>query len=177
MQSNEKPAIVLPAPELSHRFMSSPSPLIGGSDELLLNQRGLGLHITMFKCMFWWRGQTKGNSSFEQELGARTLKDQLWVWFSRDEVVCLIIWIPIRGCIWLHACLLGAMCADPLTSKWVLYLEYGRSLVGFSGHGRCLVGRRHQISAWAMWHTVSKRGRTCKRNWRVAIKGLMLRRM
>lgn len=76
----------------------------------------------------------------------------------------------------MHACLLAVMCADPLTLEWVLYLEYGRSL-GFSGHGRCLVSRRRQISAWAMWHAVSKRGRMCKRNWRVAINGLRLRRM
>lgn len=65
------------------------------------------------------------------------------------------------------------MCADPLTLEWVLYLEYGRSLGGFSGHGRCFVGRRHQISTWAMWHTVSPRGGGCAREtggWQLGVK-------
>lgn len=58
----QKPAIVSAAPELSHRLMSGPPPLIGGSRELLLKQRGLGLHITVFKFLSRRRGRTKGDS-------------------------------------------------------------------------------------------------------------------
>lgn len=41
-RSEEKPAIVLAALELSHPLMSGPLPPCGGSKELLLKQRGLG---------------------------------------------------------------------------------------------------------------------------------------
>ena len=61
-QSKEKPAIVLAAPELSHRLMSGPLALIRGSRELLLNQRGLGLHVTVFKYISGQRGRTKDDS-------------------------------------------------------------------------------------------------------------------
>lgn len=65
------------AQELSHRFMSGPPPLIGGSREVLLKQRGLGLHVTVFEYMSGQRGGTKDDSclscqSFEceEKLGA-----------------------------------------------------------------------------------------------------------
>lgn len=61
-QSKEKPAIVLAALELSHRLMSGPPPLVGGSRGLLLKQRGLGLHVTVFEHKSVQRGRTKDNS-------------------------------------------------------------------------------------------------------------------
>lgn len=67
-QSKEKPAIVSAAPELSHRLMSGPPPLIRGSRELLLNRRGLGLPITVFK---WAKRRDKRQLLSRLSLNAR----------------------------------------------------------------------------------------------------------
>lgn len=60
----KKPAIVLAAPELSHRLMSGPPLLFGGSRELLLKQRGQCLHVSVFQHMSELRGGTKGDPLF-----------------------------------------------------------------------------------------------------------------
>lgn len=72
---------MLAAPELSHRLMSGPPPLIGGSTEVLLKQRGLGLHVTVFEFMSEQRGRTKDDSclschslTVKEKLGACTHK-------------------------------------------------------------------------------------------------------
>lgn len=63
--SKEKPAIMLAAPELSHRVMSGPPPLIGGSTEVLLKERGLGLHVTVFECTAGQKTTPLSHQSFD----------------------------------------------------------------------------------------------------------------
>lgn len=82
----EKPTIILAAPELSHRLMSGPAPLVGGSAEVLLKQRGPGLHVTVFKFTSEQRPETKERSCLSWEgnkIGADTHKGRKTpVWFS-----------------------------------------------------------------------------------------------
>lgn len=117
--SKEKPAIMLAAPELSHRVMSGPPPLVGGSTEVLLKERGLGLHVTVFECTAGQKTTPLSHRSFDcgEKLGAHTYqaskKESTQVWFQQtglsNDRIC------IHGRICLHACLLTVMCADLLT--------------------------------------------------------------
>lgn len=61
-QFKGNPTIMLAAPELSHRLTSGPAPLVGGSGEVLLKQRGPGAHVTVFESTSEQRRRTKGRS-------------------------------------------------------------------------------------------------------------------